>query len=94
MKTLVKITKNYQITLPAKLRKSFSLKEGDYLEADLQRGKFVFAPKKMIDIDPAQKWFWTKEWQKGEREVDKDITEGRLAGPFSSAKDLIKELES
>ena len=48
---LIKITKNFQITLPAKLRSFFKLKEGDYLEAGLKDGAFVFKPKKVVDID-------------------------------------------
>ena len=28
-------------------------------------------------IDPDQAWFWTPEWQAGEREADADIAPGR-----------------
>lgn len=28
-------------------------------------------------IDPDQAWFWTPEWQAGEREADADIAAGR-----------------
>jgi hypothetical protein len=29
------------------------------------------------EIDPQQAWFWTPEWQEGEREADEDIAAGR-----------------
>lgn len=28
-------------------------------------------------LDPDQAWFWTPEWQRGEREADADIAAGR-----------------
>jgi len=45
-------------------------------------------------IDPEQKWWWTEEWQKGERQAEADIKAGRISGPFKSAEELIKDLES
>jgi len=39
-------------------------------------------------IDPDQTWWWTEEWQKGEREAQKEINEGKLLGPFSTVKHL------
>ncbi|MCK5320633.1 AbrB/MazE/SpoVT family DNA-binding domain-containing protein [Candidatus Parcubacteria bacterium] len=51
---LIKITKNFQVTLPSKLRNILKLKEGDYLEAKIKNGVFIFKPKKLVDIDPDQ----------------------------------------
>ncbi|HEY8287584.1 MAG TPA: hypothetical protein VIJ28_24655 [Chloroflexota bacterium] len=31
----------------------------------------------MVDINPDQAWFWTEEWQAGEREVDANQAAGR-----------------
>ena len=45
-------------------------------------------------IDPEQKWWWTEAWQKGEREAEEDIQAGRVSGPFKSADELLKDLES
>lgn len=36
-------------------------------------------------------FFWTEEWQAGEREADADIAAGRVLR-FSSADDLIRDL--
>ncbi len=30
-----------------------------------------------VQIDPEQAYFWTEEWQKGERQADEDIAAGR-----------------
>ena len=43
-------------------------------------------------IDPSQAYFWTKKWQKTERETQEDIRKGRISGPFKSAKKLLKHL--
>jgi hypothetical protein len=40
-----------------------------------------------------QTYFWSKVWQVGEREADKDIKLGRTK-TFNSAKDTIKYLHS
>lgn len=44
-------------------------------------------------IDPDQAWWWTEEWQKKEREAEKDIREGRLHGPFESVKEFKESIE-
>ncbi len=91
---LIKITKNFQVTLPAKLRNIFKLKEGDYLEANVKNGAFVFKPKKMVDIDSDQAWFWTDEWQEKERQADEDIKKGNVSGPFDNIDDCLNALKN
>ncbi len=48
---LIKVSKNYQVTLPSKLRKDFDLKEGDYLDVSVRDGAFVFKPVKVVKAD-------------------------------------------
>jgi hypothetical protein len=43
-------------------------------------------------IDPDQAWFWTPEWQEGEREADADLA-GR-ANTFRSTNEFIAHLKS
>ena len=38
-----------------------------------------------------QRWWWTEEWQRGEREVERDLRAGRTK-VFRSAEQLIEEL--
>lgn len=44
--------------------------ELDYSKYDFSRLAKDFKPE---DIPKDQLWWWTKEWQAGEREVDEDI---------------------
>jgi AbrB family looped-hinge helix DNA binding protein len=44
-------------------------------------------------IDPDQKYWWLEEWQKGEREAEQDIKDGRLSDPFDTAEGLIAHLQ-
>jgi len=44
-------------------------------------------------IDKDQKWWWKEYWQKGEREAEKDIKEGRVK-TFNNVNDLIADLNS
>ena len=34
--------------------------------------------RSIVEIDPSQAWFWTPEWLKGEIEVEKEITSGKI----------------
>jgi antitoxin PrlF len=72
---LTKVRPKGQITLPDGVRRAARLSEGDYLEISVENGTIVMRPKKLIDADQA--WFWTKAWQRGEREASEDIARGR-----------------
>ena len=44
------------------------------------------------EIDPEQAWFWTRDWQEGEREADEDLARGRFKR-FESDEAFLKHLE-
>jgi len=48
--------------------------------------------KNPLLVDKSQAYFWTGEWQAGEREAETDIRSGRIR-VYKSAKELIKELD-
>jgi hypothetical protein len=50
----------------------------------------VLRPAKLVD--PSQAYFWTKEWQAGEREAERDIRRGRVHA-YKGIKELIKDLK-
>ena len=85
---VVRVTRNYQVSIPKSVRDALGLAEGDLIEVEERDGEIVMVPKRLIDA--AQAWFWSPEWQRGEREVDEDIHAGRVIGPFKSVEELKK----
>lgn len=88
--TLARVRGKGQVTLPDNIRQAANLAEGDYLEVTVSRGAIVMRPKKLIDADQA--WFWTEEWQRGEREASEDIATGR-SRRFDSAAEFLDTLD-
>jgi antitoxin PrlF len=68
-------TKN-QLTVPDAIRKAARLEVGDPIDIELTDEGILLRPLKTID--PDQWWFWTPEWQEGERLADADIAAGRV----------------
>lgn len=55
------------------------MKEGDRLD--------------VREIDPAQAWFWTPDWQAVEREADEEIATGQ-GTVYASDEELLEHLDS
>ena len=87
---LVTLRPNGQLTLPADIRTSAHADTGDVFVAEVQDDAIVLRPKKLIDA--AQAYFWTDEWQAGEREASDDIAHGRVKSSRSAAA-LIADLQ-
>ena len=83
------IRQNYQITLPAEVRRRFHLRIGDLLEIAVKGYQLILTPKRAVDLEDA--WFWSKEWQEAEREVDSEVKAGRVK-KARSAEELIRTL--
>ncbi|MHB8319973.1 MAG: AbrB/MazE/SpoVT family DNA-binding domain-containing protein [Acidimicrobiales bacterium] len=78
-----------QLTIPEEIRVGAHLEEGDLLEAEITTEGILLRPQKVIDV--TQAWFWTKEWQAGEREADADVVADRME-TFESAEAFIEAL--
>jgi len=89
---LLKLKRHNQITIPQSLCKKLNITVGDYVEIDVQDSQIILRPVKMIH--PDQEYFYTKEWQKGESEADRDIAKGDMLGPFDTADECVKALEN
>jgi AbrB family looped-hinge helix DNA binding protein len=85
-----KVTRHGQITLPASVRERLGIEEGDLIEIDVEDETAVLTPKKLID--KSQAYFWTRNWQEGERTADEDI-KARHVKTFGSVDELIRELD-
>jgi AbrB family looped-hinge helix DNA binding protein len=73
---LRKLGKSNQVAIPKEIISDLGLKQNDYLDIYISDNKVVLEPKLLISKDQA--YFYTAEWQIGEREAEKDIKEGRV----------------
>jgi antitoxin MazE len=89
---LVKVKRNYQITIPQNLRRKIRLAVGDYLEVDIRDDALVIRPVKVIH--PDQEYFFTKEWQEKEAEANREVAAGELVGPFETPEDALEALKN
>lgn len=87
--TRVTIGSGGRITIPRSIRREAHLSDGMPVELRVTPEGVLLAP---ADRDPDQWWFWTPEWQAGEREVDAAIARGELLGPVT-AEEFIAELQ-
>ncbi len=84
MPAIMKISPQGQIRIPKKIMNTLGIEKGDYVEVDVEKRQIVLRPRKLID--PNQSWYWTKEWQKMEAEVDKEIHDDQVSPDFHSAE--------
>ena len=87
---LVTLRPNGQLTLPADIRASAHADTGDVFVAEVEDDAIVLRPKKLVDA--AQAYFWTDEWQAGEREASDDMVHVRVKTSRSAAA-LIADLQ-
>lgn len=80
-----------QVTLPEEIRVAARLEEGDLLEAEITPEGILLRPQKVIDT--TQAWFWTREWQEGERSAELDLAAGRTE-TFLSSQEVLDALEA
>lgn len=85
-----KLGKNYQVALPRKVVKNLHLNVDDYIDITIEDSKIIIEPQVIIPKDQA--YFHTKEWQKDEKEADKDIKSGRTT-KTKNIKELFEELD-
>lgn len=87
-----KIGKKHQITIPKEIYSKMNLFVGDFIEFQVTDDHVRIMPKKLVSQEAT--WFYSKEWQKKEREADRDIATGKLSGPFNTSTDIRKHLQS
>jgi AbrB family looped-hinge helix DNA binding protein len=78
-----------QVTLPEEIRRAARLEEGDLLDVEMTADGILLRPRKVIDA--TQAWFWSPEWQAGERDAEADLTSG-LTETFASGEEFLDAL--
>jgi AbrB family looped-hinge helix DNA binding protein len=77
---IVKIGVSRQVAIPKKLHDELGLVPGDYLQVEVEGDCLILTPKALIEKRLAES-------------LD-DIREGRVHGPFRSARALVRSLHS
>lgn len=76
-KYCTKLRDKRQITLPTHVQEALGVQEGEEIEFEVSPlGVVEVHGLKRIRSDQA--WFWTPQWQAGEREAAQDIKAGRV----------------
>lgn len=89
--SLVKVKNKYQIVIPDDVRKKLKVEVGDRLEIEEKDGVLVMRP--VMVIDKSQSYFWTEEWQKGEKEAEQAKKKGKFKD-FKKTDEAVKWLRS
>ena len=79
------------MTIPAAVREAARIEEGDPIEVEVVADGILLRPMKVIDA--TQAWFWTPEWQEGERQADEDLAAGRF-DRYESDEEFLAALEA
>ena len=88
---ILTLRRNGQITLPVDVRRRMRVTEGDVFLVEVRDDQAIVLRKKSL-VDASQAYFWTDEWQRGEREAQDDIRRGRVKR-IRSAKALVANLK-
>ncbi|MBX4262173.1 AbrB/MazE/SpoVT family DNA-binding domain-containing protein (plasmid) [Clostridium estertheticum] len=88
---ITQIREKSQITIPKDLIKKLNLKIGDNIDISIENDKIVIKP--VVIIPKAQAWFWSKEWQQGESQAEKDIENDHVE-KFNSTQELFEDLDN
>jgi len=87
--SLVQVREKAQITIPSKIRKALGIKEGDYLEAEVDDNKIVLIPK--ILVDKAEAVTLSKKGEEMLKEALEDVKKGKVK-EFKNVEELIDDL--
>jgi len=90
MAEIAKVQRNFQVTLPASVRKKIPVRVGDLVRVQATDKGILLCP--VETVDRAQPWFWSKKWQQEERKIEKDIRARRVK-VSKSVEAFLKDIE-
>ncbi|MBN1445106.1 MAG: AbrB/MazE/SpoVT family DNA-binding domain-containing protein [Candidatus Omnitrophica bacterium] len=88
--SVVKVARNYQITLPREIREKCNLKEGDLLNFEIRDSEIVLNP--VCVVKKEQAFFFKPDWQDMVKKSEEEIKKGRCK-TYRNAKSLERETE-
>ncbi len=98
---IVKVNRNFQVTIPASVRRQLDISKGDYLEAIATRDGILYRVKDLVDRDISEYWEQRAQ-EEGESELsrsgERKLREALLEGEqgeveeFDNIEDLIEDL--
>ncbi len=88
--SVVKVARNYQITLPREIRKKCNLKEGDLVNFEIRNSEIVLNP--VCVVKKEQAFFFKPGWQDMVKKSEEEIKKGRCR-TYRSARLLERDME-
>ncbi len=86
-----RLSKRRQVTIPRDVLAAAGLSEGQPLSIRAtDEGLLITAGE---ERDPDQWWYWTEEWQKGEREIEAAQARGERGRIFLSDEEFMAHLQ-
>jgi bifunctional DNA-binding transcriptional regulator/antitoxin component of YhaV-PrlF toxin-antitoxin module len=85
------VGKGRRVTIPREVLAEAKIAEGQALAVECTPEGVLLRP--VEERDPDQWWFWTEEWQAGEREVDAERDAG-LGTLYLDDDEFIRSLEA
>jgi AbrB family looped-hinge helix DNA binding protein len=79
-----------QITIPTDVRDAARIQEGTLVSFEVTPEGVLMRPKIVVDAQDA--WFWTPEWQAGEREASAQLQAGE-GDRYGSDEELLAALD-
>lgn len=78
------------MTVPVSKKKLHRLIDALTEESQLKAAQVAL---RAISETSQQSWYWSEDWQMGEREADADKKMGRISEAFDSVDDLMRSLK-
>ena len=89
MKTsVVKVNRNYQVTIPAPIRKKYNITEGDFIEAIDIKGGILLKFKTLVNYEEVN---LSHKGKKALKEALREMENGKIKA-FANVDDLIQDL--
>lgn len=90
-RTRVRLRHKGQVTLPPQVRAALHVAEGDEVEFTVTETGDVTL-RGMMTVPSDQRWFWTEQWQAGEREAAEQIAAGQTK-VYADAEAMFADLD-